>query len=143
MSIRKYSVIDLNGDSSPEMVLWLDHGASTDYGFLILHSDGATVYAYSLVYRAFYTLKTDGTFHFSGGASDNGIGMIDFTGDTYIINKIAYCETVYDEQEESQFSENKSVQYFIENNNVSEDEYNIFMNEQDNKQDITWYEYIV
>lgn len=132
-SIKKYSVIDLNGDSEQEMVLLLDYGSYTDYGSLILHSENDKVYAYTLWYRAFNSLKEDGTFHFSSGASDNGTGNLDFSGGTYTVDKIAYCESVYDKS--------GGIRYFIAEKSVSKEEFDAHYAEQSEKPDAVWREF--
>lgn len=131
LSVMKYSVIDLDGDSHSETVLWLAKGTYEYYGFLILHENGDSVYGYELTYRAFYELKEDGTFSFSAGASDHGIGKIEFTNDTYSIKKIAYCESDYLSQK---------VSYYIENEAVSQEEFEQYITEHDQKQNTEWHE---
>ena len=130
LSVMKYSVIDLDGDSYSETVLWLAKGTYEYYGFLILHESGDSVYGYELTYRAFYELKEDGTFSFSAGASDHGIGKIEFTNDTYSIKKIVYCESDYMSQK---------VSYYIENVAVSQEEFEQYITEHDQKQNTEWH----
>ncbi len=131
LSVMKYSVIDLDGDSNSETVLWLAKGTYEYYGFLILHENGDSFYGYELTYRAFYELKEDGTFSFSAGASDHGIGKIEFTNDTYSIKKIAYCESDCMSQK---------VSYYIENEAVSHEEFEQYITEHDQKQNTKWHE---
>lgn len=131
LSVMKYSVIDLDGDSDSETVLWLAKGTYEYYGFLLLHEDEDAVCGYELTYRAFYELKEDGTFSFSAGTSDYGIGKIKFANDTYSIKKIAYCESDYMRQK---------VSYYIENEAVSQEEFEQYITEHDQKQNIEWHE---
>lgn len=131
-SLSKYSVIDLNDDGSPEMVLSLPLQSNTDEGTLILHCDNDVVYAHLFWYRAFNTLKNDGTFMYSGGAMDHGIAKIDFSDDSYILKQIAYCESVYDGTDYT--GEN----YFIEDQSSTEEEFNEYIDEHFNKADIEW-----
>lgn len=130
-AVSKYSVIDLNGDSDSEMVLWLTRGANEYVGFLILHSEGDRIYAHLLYYRQFMELKEDGTFSFSGGVSNHGIGRIDFAGDTYTITKIAYCES----------EDNQQVSFFIDGESVSQDDFSAYESAQSQKQNAVWCDY--
>lgn len=134
LSVTKYSVIDLDGDGSSETVLWLERGANAYYGFLILHESGDTVYAYELTYRAFYELKEDGTFSFSAGVSDHGIGKIAFANDIYEIKSVAYCESEYGGQ---------NVSYYIGNDAVSKESFEAFVIKHDQKQNAEWRELTV
>lgn len=132
--VAKYSVIDLDSDSLSETVLWLTKGTYEYYGFLILHENGDLVYAYELTYRAFYELKEDGTFSFSAGALDHGIGRIDFENDTCTINKIAYCESTYGAQK---------VSYYIDNADVSKEDFEEYITKHDQKQNVEWLEFAI
>ena len=129
-AVSKYSVIDLDGDGDSETVLWLTRAANEYVGFLILHSAGEKIYAHLLYYRQFYELKEDGTFSFSAGASDHGIGRIDFDGETYAITEIAYCASDTDQ----------SVTYFIEDRSVPKDDFTAYESAQEQKPNAVWYE---
>lgn len=131
LTMSKYSIVDLNGDSSPEAVGWLSRGANDYWGFLVLRCDNDVVYAYELAYRAFNELKSDGTFSFSSSVSDHGIGKIEFLSGTYKINKIAYSETEYGTQK---------VSYYVDNNSVSKEDFEAYVAEQSQKQDVEWNE---
>lgn len=132
LSIQKYSVIDLNGDNEYEMVLWLDHGNYTDYGFEVLHCENNTVYAYGFPYRGFNDLKADGTYHWSGGAGHHGTAAIDFAGDTYTETNLAYCDDVTDP---------KTIHYYIGDRLVTKEEFDLYESEQGGKPDAVWVEY--
>ena len=85
VNATKFAVTDLDGDGEEEVVLWLQINGVSDYGFEILHEQNGEIYGYTLQYRAFMDLKTDGTFLFSGGAADSGIGKMSFSETGYII----------------------------------------------------------
>lgn len=111
----KFTIIDLDDDGESEVVLWIQINGVSDYGFEILHYQEGTIYGYTLPYRTFFNLKTDGTFSFSGSASDFGIGKLRFLVDGYAIENI------------------------IEDEN-SEEEINAAMNQQEAKTDVEWYD---
>ena len=81
VSVDKFTVIDLDGDGENEVVLWILVNGVSDYGFEILHYQEGTVYGNTLSYRAFYDLKVDGTFRWSGGAANSGVGRLTFAED--------------------------------------------------------------
>lgn len=132
MSVIKYSFVDLDSDSNPEMVLWLAKETNEYLGFVILHEENETVYFYLLYYRQFYNLKNDGTFSSSGGVSNNGIRKISFSGLTYMVNDIAYCES-YD----------NNISYFVEGETVSKNEFDIYTFKQEEKADVVWNAYLL
>ena len=137
LSISKYSIIDMNGDNNPEMVVWLSRGTlscatNENWSFLILRNSDDLVYAYELAYRTFFELKNDGTFMYSNSSSDYGVGKMDFLNAKYAINKIAYSESVDNTQKTS---------YVIENRSVSKEEFEVYIAEQNKKDAAIWQEY--
>lgn len=134
VSATKFTVIDLDGDGSDEVVCWLQINGLSDYGFLILHDQNGEIYGYTLQYRAFINLKTDGTFLFSGGSADTGTGKLFFSETGYGISEQAYSQSAYDADNEL------TIQYFINEEPCSEDEFQDAINSQDQKPDVTWYD---
>ena len=125
MFVSKYSVIDLNGDGASELVLWLNRGTNEYVGFLVLYDENTTVYVHLLYYRQFSNLKEDGTFGFSGGVSNHGIGRIDFEGDKYTIRSLAYCES----------ADNQNVSYFVDGKSVTKAAFEAYQSAQNSKPD--------
>ena len=110
----KFTIIDLDDDGEDEVVLWLQLNGISDYGFEILHYQEGAVYGYTLPYRTFFNLKSDGTFTFSGNAADSRIGKLRFSVDGYAIEDIigeGYSEEI-----------------------------NVAMNQQEAKNDVSWYD---
>ena len=134
VSAAKFAVIDLDGDGEDETVLWLQINDSTDYGFEVLHRQDGEIYGYTLQYRAFMDLKTDGTFTFSSGAADSGIGKMIFSGTEYSITEQACSQSKYDPEKEW------SIQYFVNGEPCSEDAFHDVVNSQEQKTDVKWYE---
>ncbi len=133
MFVSKYSVIDLNGDGASELVLWLNRGTNEYVGFLVLYDENTTVYTHLLYYRQFSNLKEDGTFGFSGGVSNHGIGRIDFEGDKYTIRSLAYCES----------ADNQNVSYFVDNKAVTKAAFEAYQSAQNSKPDAIWVEHSI
>lgn len=79
--VDKFTVVDLDGDGENEVVLWILYNGDSYYGFEVLHYQEGTVYGNTFTYRAFYDLKVDGTFHWSGGAANSGTGRLTFAED--------------------------------------------------------------
>ncbi len=131
----KFAVIDLDNDGTKEAVLWLTVNGLDDYGSEVLRYQSGVVYGYLIWSRAFNQLKTDGTFAFSGGASDSGFGAIKFTDQAYSIDKITYSESSYDS------NNNLIVSFFINNKSVTQDKFELAIKKQDEKPDVTWYDF--
>ena len=134
VSATKFTVMDIDGDGEDEAVLWLQINNISDYGFEILHYQNGEIYGYTLQYRAFMNLKTDGTFLFSGGAADSGIGKMTFSETGYSVNTQVYSQSGYDTNNEL------NVQYFINDESCSEDEFNDILSGQEQKSDVEWHD---
>ncbi len=134
VSATKFAMIDLDGDWEDEVILWLQINGISDYGFEVLRCQDGEVYGYTLQYREFMNLRDDGTFMFSNGAADYGVGKITFTSTEYAINKLGYSQSEYDSNNEL------IIQYFANNESCSEDEFNEVINGQEQKPDAMWYD---
>lgn len=134
VTANKFAIMDLNNDGENEVILWIQINGVSDFGFEILRYQEGSVYGYTLFYREFMELKTDGTFIFSGGAADWGIGKLSFLGNEYTINKLYYCESQYNSDNELE------AQYFSNGTPYSEEEFNDDMSRQEEKGNIRWYD---
>lgn len=132
VAATKFSVVDLSSNGEKEVVLWLQINGVSDYGFEILRYQEGEVYGYTLPYREFMNLKTDGTFIFSGGAADSGIGQLEFSEDGFTVNKLYYSESQYNSDNELE------VQYFANDTSCSEEDFNNAMSLQEEKDDVSW-----
>lgn len=137
VNVSQFTVIDLDGDGIDEVVLWLQIDEINDYGFEVLRYRDGSVYGYTFVYRAFMELKEDGTFSFSSGAADSGIGKLIFSDDEYSFDIIANSESEYDSNNEL------IIQYFADGELSTEDEFSNIINSQDGKTDVQWYDFSV
>lgn len=115
------------------MLLFQINGVS-DYGFEILRYQDGAVYGYTLPYREFIDLKTDGTFIFSGGAADSGIGKLEFSKDGFTVDKLYYSISQYNSNNEL------VVQYFANGTPCSEEDFNNAMSLQEEKANVSWYD---
>jgi len=148
LDFKEFAVIDLDGDDVPEIVLAemlrnnkTDAIVDDTVGFLILRYLEDTVSGYPLYIRAFNDLKTDGTFSFSSGAADNGYGKINFAGfqiENYpdsIIDDIAYMEGNMNDEGRI------IIDYFVNNEKSTEEEYDLVMAAQRKKGKAVWYDF--
>jgi len=127
-SITEYTILDLNGDGEEELIFRLAVGANEDYGFMILHKEGEALFANELSYRSFYELKADGSFDFSSGVANNGIGRMHFASGTYTVERLARCES----------EDNQQVDYFIGDAAVTKEEFEAYRTAQTEKESPTW-----
>ncbi len=114
---RHFAIIDLDDDGTAEVVLPLAVGdRQTPYGFEILHYHDNKIQGYTMMYREFCGLKTDGTFVVSGGANDWAICSVDsFSQECCNVTKHLWCKS--SENDKGVFS----VEYFWEGETVGED----------------------
>jgi len=131
-SVKKYTILDLNDDREPEMVLWLGHGTDDYVGFLVLHRDGNTVYAHGFPYRGFNGLNGDGVYTSSSSAFNISILKLDFDGDTC-------TETVMARREGDGSPE--SVTYYIEDRIGTAEEFEKCLSRYNSRGIPDWYSY--
>ena len=129
----RFTVIDMDGDTVPEVILELTVQNNPEFYEILRYVDGS-VYGYNIVYRGLEGLKTDGTFYYSNGAADNGYGKLKFHSDAYETDILGYMES-------SQSNEGMAISYFVDNKPVTEESFQSFMKAQDGKEDVSWYEF--
>ena len=134
VAANKFAILDLNNDGEREVILWIQINGISDFGFEILRYQEGDVYGYTLPYREFMDLKTDGTFIFSGGAADSGIGRLQFTGNGYAVERLYYSESQYNSDNELE------VEYIANETPYSEEEFNDDMSRQGEKDSVRWYD---
>jgi hypothetical protein len=131
----RLAIVDLDNSGTPEVILWLAVNENDYYGYEVLRYQDGVVFSYTLPYRALMDLKADGTFSYSGGASDYGIGAINFTEKAYAIEKISYCESSYDSDN------NQIVTYYVDYKSATEEEFQSAMNKQGEKAEAEWVDF--
>lgn len=132
--VLKFAVVDLDGDKEEEVVLWIRLNDDLDWGFEILHYLDGEIYGYPIWYRAFMNLKTDGTFSTSYSAADQGMGRMTFSENGYSVSE-AYTHTTPLGDGEY------TVEYFVDNEPCSMDDYFDVVEGQDQKADVEWYDF--
>jgi|GEM_PF-6385510 len=100
LAISYFAVMDLDGDSIPEIILRITMG-DNDVGFEVMHYENGAVYSHELVYRSLMDLKTDGTFSYSSGAADSGFGKLRFEGNEYVIAEQPYYAAQHSKEDAS------------------------------------------
>lgn len=135
VTVSSFSVIDLDNDGSDEVVLWLIVDGNEYFGSEILYFAEDEVYGFFVPYRGFNSLKTDGTFSFSGGAGNSGFGMFKFTPQEYVVEKITFCETHYNEKNE------ETVSFVVNGQEATQEKFELELEIQNNKMDVERYIY--
>lgn len=129
-TIKRFTLLDLDGDGADELVIAIDYSGNEEYVVLTCY-DG-TVYANQVVYRGFLTPKADGTVAWSNGAFDNGYARSRFENGVLVYDDFAVM-----------IDNGSSVTYTLNGENVSEEDYNAFTAEQDAKDDLAWTDFTV
>ena len=131
--VTHFTVLDMDGDKVPEVVLELTVGNNPEF-YEVLHYMNGVVYGYNIVYRGLQGLKTDGTFCYSSGAADNGCGKLKFQSNAYEIDILGYMKS-------SQNNDGITISYFINDKPVTKESFNSFIKVQDEKKDVVWHEF--
>jgi hypothetical protein len=130
--VTRYTVLDMDGDNVPEVVLELSVGGEPQF-FEALHYMNGAVNGYLIPYRGLEALKADGTFSFSNGAADNGWGRLKFGTDAFETDMLG--------RSESSQGDTLNISYFINNKPVTKESFDSSMNEQSAKSDAVWNEF--
>lgn len=131
--VPRFTVLDLDGNQIPELVLEL----SLDYPeqYEILYCCNGTVYGYNVVYRGFEMLKEDGTYSYANSASDVGVEKIScFKPDSIEKETLGYAQMASD-------GINTEISYFIHDASVNKEAFDAFLDQQNEKKDMQWYEF--
>lgn len=145
LAVDTFTVIDLDGDGTSEVVLYLflDAGLGTgdNYGWEVLRQDGGgTIYGYALEIPELLDLKTDGSYSYSYDTS-HGFGFMFFT-DTDAAGRPSYdwgtapigsVDTTTDE------NGTQRTDYYLDYQPVTQAEYESAVTIQRNKEDTSWY----
>ena len=91
MNAVQYSLLDLDRDSVPELVLWLKVN-DNDYGTLVIRYENGGAVGYGFTYRQMLDLKQDGTFGYSGGVADTGYARLCFREGNWEYEKLGYIQ---------------------------------------------------
>lgn len=123
VTVYRYAQLDMDGDTIPEIVLWLQRGDDIYLlGNIILRYEGGVVYGYPMGYRSMYSLKADGTYSWSGGGDYWGWGRMDFqTGKT---ENISWVE---------------GQNYYVDGHSTTREAFFQAYDVQDAKPDVAWY----
>ena len=130
-TIKRFALLDLDGDGTDELVLNIDFSGEEEYVILTCH-DGA-VYANQIVYRGFLSPKADGTFEWSNGAFDNGASRARFENGVLVYEDFSSM---------SEGSDGNAV-YTLNGESIDETAYSAFLDEQAAKDDLAWTEFSV
>jgi hypothetical protein len=137
IKINQFAVVDMDGDQIPEVILKLTVVEEPNFSE-VLHYINGEVDGYFFGKNQLCDLKTDGTFRWlSGGLMYNGYGNLKFQNKSCESGKLAYLNSKYKDESYTTFT----TSYYINNKQVTEDSYQIFVKEEDAKKDVEWYEF--
>jgi len=135
--VKKFSIIDMDNDGVPEVVLWLSVNDVDYWGAVVLYYRDGIIYGHTLYIKQLLELKADGTFSYSGGTYNNGFGTADFSYDTWKVERIAFCESTADPAN----NQSLLLLYYINNESVTRDEFDAAIIKQSEKPDAKWHEF--
>ncbi len=132
LKIARFALVDMDGDGIEEAVLdctLIDDDRYT-YETVVLHLYKGEVHSYWFVPRAFYNLKADGTFEWLDGPNGGFSKITSFTDTDSIVDDFTYQDYHSDEGP-----------YFVNNNTVSEAEFEKEYARLREKEDAVWYDF--
>lgn len=122
-SVVQFSIVDMDGDMIPEVVLELENY----YGYIILRYRDGQVYGNVVGIRSMNLLNAQGTFMFSSGADNGGIGKFYFIKDTMVCNEAIRMENI----------DSYYIHDIISNREIWNNKNDLF----DASQKVEWYEF--
>jgi hypothetical protein len=125
----------MDGDKIPEIALELTVGNNVDFYEVLHFAEDKKVYGYNFGIRSLGDIKADGTFSWSNSAFNSGYGKLSFQSD----GSVATDNIGYRDSENNNGVVNNT--FVINNQPVTEEEYQSFENEQQGKKEATWYEF--
>ena len=118
----------MDGDEIPEAVLELEIG---DWLYmLVLHYYNGTVYGHIFSDSDMRNLKKDGTFNLTMWWGTWGSGKLQFSAGIFKTHESSKIDTYV-----------SPTRYYINYELVSEEEWNLFDSEQNQKEDADWYDF--
>ena len=136
ITLKSFTKIDLDDDGVQEVVLQC---ARIDVPLsIILRYYEGDVYGYVRQLRQLEDLKADGTFYFSSGAFDHGIGKVTFEEKEYSTDEITYCKSHYDAPDDGEFMQ---IDFFVSKEPVTGDKFETAIQQQEEKPKPQWYDY--
>ena len=122
----QFTVLDLDGDAVPEVVLAIDDY----YGFVILRYREGKVFGYIVGYRAMHSLKKDGSFWQSSSAFESYISKLFFVENSIVIDENA--ERIENAVE---------VKCYLHDVPVDEAVWETYQRKHEEKEDVEWYDF--
>lgn len=133
LECHRFSLIDMNQDQIPELVLEVSVGGGADF-VLVLHLQNGGIFCHWYSNRQMQLIKIDGTYLGSGGA-----------GTFYICQEWfdkSKNTTRYLASHEYAGADNQAIyEYFINEKEVNKEEFDAFMDAFNNKEDAVWCEF--
>lgn len=131
-ALDSFTVVDLDGDGSQEVVLHTASAANDMTGYLILRQTAGGVRAFPSYWRTFWDLKTDGTFYYDNWTgTEAGYASVRFTETGCRLDKFLYAQ-----------GEQLTYHTFFSNGQaVSKEEYDTAQAKQEEKSPAQWQEF--
>ncbi len=124
----KFAILDLDGDGQNELVV-LPESLYDIVGYLILRQQGDEIAAFAPGRRSIGDLKSDGTFHWSSSAFNNGTGRARFDGGGFAVEKIHWFE----------MNNEQDALHFVTGVQATPEEFDAAQETQDAKPEPVWY----
>lgn len=135
VEVGRVAILDLDRDGINELVIWPEDANEYLYsvvGYAILRRQGDEIYGYNPSYRTFGNLKSDGTFHWSSSAAENGAATLTFGPGEIISHDTTYRKPV---------ENGIDLLYFVDGQKATQEEYAAAESWEVLKPDVAWFTY--
>ena len=136
----RFACVDMDGDGTVEIALWLEVQEGDPSAFLILRWQGeGRVFSYLRFPRWLENLKQDGTHFYSLSGFEYGVNLARFTAGEADGPDVLEIETLL-RQEWADSSQDR-LAWFYGEGPVSEADFNVLYQEQASKEDAVWRDF--
>lgn len=131
VTLNAVTVVDLEWDGDPEVVLDVKTGPENSYGVLVLHLENSEVWGYTFAFRQLYKIKKDGTFTWSGSSSNNGVATLSLLRGTIEHNNQFWVEE----------TEEGTPRFFVGGEETTSEKYYAAVADWEAKEEASWNPY--
>jgi len=129
-TLTELTVVDFERDGIPEAVFQIALGENTDCGVLVLHWEDGEVWGHTFSNRQMQGIKTDGTYYWSGSASNHGVARISFSKGEYTRQDILWVDEI-----------NGTLKYYLDGTEISHEAFKHHSTLYSSKEDPQWRSY--
>lgn len=134
--IEYVSMIDMDQNGTPELLLSVALGENSNVGTLVLHQENGEVLGDFYYYRQMFLIKADGTFTASDSAAKYSIQRLVLRGNHWDYQELVWSEINADMEQTEHIAD--QIKYYAEGKEITAENFDAILTAQNLKTDIQW-----